>query len=286
MAADGRVLYAASYPAGELWRVDARNDTGDLVADWDNRWNRPAAMVVDRDRRRAHVLSRDDEVSRDLADDRGTTYAGALITVDLRTGATLHELPLTDGVPTSERPEGRYVHGTALAVDPGSGDVVVGDVDGRVQRVAVRGAEADVVWRYPAEPTSGRRAASIIRSVDVEGDHVAVTTGSSTVMGGPTQLRLDLDAGRMSWASAAGRSSGAIRGASELFGPVQVVTKSRSLVAIDRGREHTTTVAGFSTPGTWLNWPLFVAAGDCALHVVSQRQLVQVPYDARTRLDR
>jgi hypothetical protein len=70
-----------------------------------------------------------------------------------------------------------------------------------------------------------------------------------------------------------------------VIGPVSVAAKGRAVVAIQRGDDRATTLLEHGPSGTF-GGPFITAADDCGIHVIANRELVRLPYDPRTRLDR
>jgi hypothetical protein len=282
LASRGSLVYAATYPTGELWRIDPRTGDAAIIADWDNRWNRPAAMAIDADRGLAYILAANDEQRRPLADGRDETTAGALIGIDLTDGEVRYQLPLTDGTGA----EG-FLAGTAVAVQP-SGDVVIGDLDGRLQRITAASSSPQVVWRHAVGEAAadGRRVAPRIVSVHADGQSVAATTASAGDDEGPARLHLDATDGAVLTTSSVDRFDGATLGATALLGPVHVLTKATSVVAVDRGQDRAVRLAELPRAQTFSGRPVLAVTGGCVLHLIAGHDLTQLVYDARTRITR
>lgn len=286
MAPFGRDVFAATYPTGELARIDTASATSTLVADWNNHWNRPAAITVDAANRRVYVLARHDRETRQS--NGQTLYPGALIGVQLNSDGTAGEVFLEHELTDSA---GRFVHGSAVEVLP-DGDVVVGDVDGRVQRIDPDPeASTRVRWRHPVgDPTD--RATRQVRSLHLERDRLTVTTAAQpdSQLGGqpsqgPSELRLHVGDGRLLSTSSTSKDAyGAAQGPSVLLGPVRVMAQRRQLVAIDRGQDVAVRLARFTVADTFDGDAPMTLAGGCQLYLFSGRQLIRYGYDARTRL--
>jgi hypothetical protein len=286
MAAFGRDVLAATYPTGELARIDTANATSELVADWNNHWNRPAAMAVDAANRRVYVLSRHDRETRSSNGQK--LYPGALIGIELDADGTAGDIFLEHELTDSS---GRFVHGSAVHVLP-DGDVVVGDVDGRVQRIAPGASTSTRVrWRHPVgDPPD--RATRQIRSLHLEGHRLTVTTAAQpdrelngTPSQGPSEIRLDARDGRLLSTNSTSKDAyGAAQGPSVLLGPVRVMAQRRQLVAIDRGQDRAVRLARFDTADTFNGDAPVTMAGGCELYLFSGRRLIRYAYDARTRL--
>lgn len=287
MAPFGRDVFAATYPTGELVRIDTASATSTLVADWNNHWNRPAAITVDAANDRVYVLARHDR--QDRRSNGQTLHPGALIGVDLNADGTAGEVFLEHELTDSE---GRFVHGSTVEVLPG-GDVVVGDVDGRVQRIAT-GDEASprVLWHHPVgDPPD--RATRQVRSLHLEDTRLTVTTAAQPdreladgqPSQGPSELRLDVRDGRLLSTNSTSKDAyGAAQGPSVLLGPVRVMAQRRQLVAIDRGQDVAVRLARFTVADTFNGDAPMTLANGCRLYLFSGRQLISYAYDARTRL--
>lgn len=255
---DGR-LYAATYPNGQLWQVDERAYEAEIVHDWMNDYGRPRDATLHQRDGIEEVLV----VARD--DDTGT---GGLFALRVGGGGSTAATRIRNDNGDHDEALSVAAHGDLAFVGTRNGSVRAVDLTTRRESWVVRPASARVV------------------SLDVRDGRIIGVAQTNSHGNGSTWFELDprngtlLRAGRGDHGLGHGDS-----GDGATIGPVSIVAKGRAVASIQRGSDRATTLVEHSAHGTW-GGPYIAVGDDCGIHVVADRELLRLPYDPKTRLDR
>jgi hypothetical protein len=257
---DDGVVWAAMYPAGQLWRV-GRDGSSRLHTDWDTTWGRPSGMVVDESRQVAHVLAR----TLDFPP------SSAWIAIDLdpadpeATVLSIH--PISDVLPGAD-PDAAVLADVVLPADDGG--VIVADRTGIVRHLRPDGTIAWTAANWPGPLPDGP---PIPIALDRVGDVLVATTTAGIVEFDPTSgevIRAFPDIGPAptgAWSA----------------GQATMTTTLTTLRLFDRATGRVREHHQRPSDGTWLASPIAASDG-CTIHLIGGRELYAVPLDARHRL--
>jgi hypothetical protein len=257
---DDRAVWAAMYPAGQLWRVGG-DGSSRLHADWDTTWGRPSGMVIDGSRQIAHVLARTLDFPT----------SSAWIAIDLDPldpeAAVLSTHPIVDVLPGAD-PDAAVLADVVVPADDGG--VIVADRTGILRRLRPDGT---IAWTAPNWPGPQPDGPPVPIALDRIGDLVVATTTAGIVEFDPATgetLRSFPDIGPAptgAWSA----------------GQATMTTTLTTLRLFDRTTGRFRDHHQRPSDGTWLASPIAASDG-CTIHLIGGREVFAVPLEARYRL--